>query len=236
MPTHAQPARYHARVQINIRVGTGAVLAAAALWLAWPALKERVAPAPRVTTEASSDRLPEIIPTHGGLLVIARIKGYETFTRSDAEPLRLLFNLIQIPLGTTVSEIRTAALYQYQVKLEEKWPIRCTALRCVVRTGPVELATPVSVYFEETTRKTESGWGRFDKAQNLQALEKELSARLEERGRQPRNRDVGLRDGRNTVREFVETWLRKETGLAPEIVVLFPGEDEPPPTGARPQP
>jgi hypothetical protein len=224
----ARVARYHGRVQIHIRVGAGAVLAAAALWLAWPALKEQVAPAGHVTTEATSDRLPEIIPTHGGLLVIARIKGYETFTRSDAEPVKLLFNLIQIPLGTTVSEIRTAALYQYQIKLEEKWPIRCTATRCVVRTGPVELATPVSVYFEETTRKTQSGWGRFDKAQNLQALEKELSARLEERGLQPRNRDVGLRDGRNTVREFVETWLRKETGQVREIVVLFPGEDEPP--------
>lgn len=231
----ASVARYHRRVQIHIRVGAGAVLAAAALWLAWPVLKEQVAPHERITTEASSDRLPEVIPTHGGLLVIARIKGYETFTRRDAEPVKLLFNLVRIPLGTTVSEIRTAALYQYQIQLEEKWPIRCTAARCVVRTGPVELATPVSVYFDETTRRTESGWGRFDKAENLQALEKELSARLEERGMQPRNRDVGLRDGRNTVREFVQTWLRKETGQVREIVVLFPGEDEPP-QQARPLP
>ena len=230
-----RPARYHARVQINIRVGAGAVIVAAALWLAWPAVKERVAPTALVTTEATSDRLPEIIPTHGGLLVIARIKGYETFTRTDAEPVRLMFNLIQIPLGITVSEIRTAALYQYQIQLEEKWPIRCAAMRCVVRTAPVELATPVAIYSGETVRKTESGWGRFDKAQNLQALEKELSARLEERGMQPRNRDLGLRDGRETVREFVGTWLRKETGLAPEIVVLFPGEEEPAP-GSRPLP
>ena len=232
---NSQPARYDGRVQINLRVVAGAVLAAAALWLAWPTVKEQFAPSPLVSTEATSDRLPEIIPTHGGLLVIARIKGYETFTRTDAEPVRLMFNLIQIPLGVTVSQIRTAALYQYQIQLEEKWPIRCSATRCVVRTGPVELATPVAIYSEETVRKTESGWGRFDKAQNLQALEKELSARLRERGLQPRNRDVGLRDGRNTVREFVQTWLRKETGVAREVVVLFPGEEEPGP-GSRPLP
>jgi hypothetical protein len=231
----SQPARYDGRVQINLRVVAGAVLAAAALWLVWPTVKERFAPSPLVSTEAASDRLPEIIPTHGGLLVIARIKGYETFTRTDAEPVRLMFNLIQIPLGVTVSQVRTAALYQYQIQLEEKWPIRCSATRCVVRTGPVELAAPVAIYSEETVRKTESGWGRFDKAQNLQALEKELSARLRERGLQPRNRDVGLRDGRNTVREFVQTWLRKETGVAREVVVLFPGEEEPG-LGSRPLP
>jgi hypothetical protein len=210
-------------VQINIRIGAGAVLAAAALWWAWPAMKTHFAPGRQVTTEAASSREPVVIPTHGGILVIARIKGYETFTRSDAEPLKL-FSLIPIPLGTTVSEVRTAALYQYQIKLAEKWPIDCTPARCIVRTGPVELATPVAIYPEETSRKTQSGWGRFDKADNLKALEKELGTLLERRGNDPRNRDVGLRDGRETVREFVATWLKKETGRSRDILVLFPGE------------
>jgi hypothetical protein len=214
-------------VQVNIRIGAGAVLAAAALWLAWPALKAHLVPQKESTTQASSGRDPEIIPTNGGILVIARIKGYETFTRADSQPLQL-FGLVPVPLGTTTSEIRTAALYHYQIRLQKKWPIECTPRRCVVRTGPVELARPVAIYSEETARKTESGWGRFDKAGNLQALEQELSARLDQRGNEPRNRDVGLRDGRKTVSEFVGTWLHRETGRSREVVVLFPGEQEAP--------
>jgi hypothetical protein len=216
-------------LQVNVRIGAGAVVAAAAL--GWLLLGPRMhlvtgGTVSEVSTTAASDRPPEIIPTDGGLLVIARIKGYETFTRADDRTLSLFFDQLQIPLGTTASEIRTAALYQYQVRLEKKWPIRCTATRCVVRTGPVELAQPVAIYSAETTRRTENGWARFDKAENLAQLERDLGSLLAQRGMSARNRDVGLRDGRKTVRQFVATWLQKETGRTPEIVVLFPGERE----------
>lgn len=216
-------------MQVNIRIGAGAVLAAAVV--AWFLFGPRIhlltgGATSDITTAANSDRPPEIIPTDGGILVIARIKGYETFTRADDRTLSLFFDQLQIPLGTTASEIRTAALYQYQIALEKKWPIRCTATRCIVRTGPVELARPVAIYTAETTRRTENGWARFDKAENLAQLEHELGALLVRRGMGARNRDVGLRDGRKTVRQFVATWLRKETGRTPEIVVLFPGERE----------
>lgn len=216
-------------MQVNIRIGAGAVLAAAAV--GWFLFGPRIhlltgTQTSSVSTAASSQRQPEIIPTDGGILVIARIKGYETFTRADDRTLSLFFDQLQIPLGTTASEIRTAALYQYQITLEKKWPIGCTATRCVVRTGPVELAQPVGIYTRETTRRTENGWARFDKAQNLAQLERELGTLLAKRGMDARNRDVGLRDGRKTVRQFVATWLQKETGRTPEIVVLFPGERE----------
>ncbi|MBI5279688.1 MAG: hypothetical protein HY854_24865 [Burkholderiales bacterium] len=211
-------------MQVRVNVGAGAVLAAAVLvWLAWPPAKAYLVREGHVATSSQPDRDPEVIPTNGGILVIARIKGYETFVRTDSEP---LFRLLPIDLGTTISQIRTAALYTYQIKLQEKWPINCNARRCVVRTGPVELAKPVAIYSEETSRHTASGWGRFNKAENLRALESELSARLAVQGNAARNREVGLRDGRKTVQEFVSTWLQKETGRVKEIVVLFPGEQE----------
>jgi hypothetical protein len=214
-------------MQVNIRIGAGAVLAMAVV--GWFLFGPRIhlltgGVTSEVSTSAGFDRPPEIIPTDGGLLVIARIKGYETFTRADDRTLSFFFDQLQIPLGTTASEIRTAALYQYQITLEKKWPIRCTATRCIVRTGPVELAKPVAIYSAETTRRTENGWARFDKAENLASLERELGTLLARRGMDARNRDVGLRDGRKTVRQFVATWLQKETGRTPEIVVLFPGE------------
>jgi hypothetical protein len=216
-------------MQVNIRIGAGAVLAAAAVgWFLLGPRFQLLTGSSVQSVSSSSDRSPEIIPTDGGLLVIARIKGYETFSRADDRTLSLFFDQLRIPLGTTASEIRTAALYQYQVRLEKKWPIRCTPARCVVRTGPVELARPVAIYSAETTRRTENGWARFDKAENLASLERELGALLAQRGMAARNRDVGLRDGRKTVRQFVATWLQKETGRAPEIVVLFPGEREAP--------
>lgn len=222
-------------MQVNIRIGAGAVIAAAALaWFFYgPSLRSYFLPSTQtaVGTGVHSQRAPEIIPTNGGILVIARIKGYETFTRQDSKVLDLVYDDLKIPLGTTESEIRTAAMYQYQITLEKKWPIKCSARRCVVRTGPVQLATPVAIYSEETTRRTENGWARFNKAENLQALERELGGLLAKRGHDARNMNVGLQDGRKTVREFVTTWLQKETGRAPEVVVLFPGETETPKPG-----
>ena len=219
-------------MQFNVHIGAGAVLTAALLaavaWLAhgngqWPFSKADVAP-----VAGGAERPPEFIPTNGGVLTIAWVKAYETFEKrspSEAE-LKVPGGTLTVPLpfGETVSEIRTAARYQYQLRLEKRWPIECSQAQCVVRTGPVELAEPVAIYHEETRRKTTSGWARFDKETNLEELNRSLGAALVSRGNAPRNRGVGLRDGRAEVEKFVRAWMAREAHGARRIVVLYPGE------------
>jgi hypothetical protein len=228
MPYHFLERSQGAVVQINIRIGAGAVLMtallAAGFWYvngrAWPLQWRQISAG---ATDASPN-VPQFMPTNGGLLTIAWVKGYETFVKRSPSDLDLGFAKMPLPWGDTVSEISTAARYQYQIRLEKRWPMRCSKTACEVRTGDVELAEPVAIYHEETTRKTASGWARFDKAENLEALNKSLGRELAQRGNLPRNRDVGLRDGRAEIEKFVREWMVEKKYGDRKIIVLYPGE------------
>jgi hypothetical protein len=220
-------------LQFNIHIGAGAALTSALLAFGvWSAHETGRWPFSRsVGASVNGDRLqaPEFIPTNGGLLTIAWVKGYESFVKRSPSETEMEFPgagavKIPLPFGETVSEIRTAARFQYQIRLETSWPITCSQAQCVVRTGAVELAEPVAIYHEETERKTKSGWARFDKAANLEELNRSLGRALVLRGNQPRNRDLGLREGRAEVEKFVREWMVKGALGARRIVVLYPGE------------
>lgn len=215
-------------LQINIRIGAGAVLAFVLLAVigAWYAREHgwlNLEPG-RQDFSGVSTKSPEFISTNGGVLTVAWVKGYETFERRSPSELEVGLFKVPLPFGETVSEISTAAKYQYQIRLDKRWPIRCSQSQCVVRTGPIELADPVAIYHDETKWKTASGWARFDKAQNLEALNRSLGQVLAARGSLPRNRDLALRDGRAEVEKFVREWLVREKFSASKIVVLYPGE------------
>ncbi|GAC1604861.1 MAG: hypothetical protein NVS3B2_10790 [Ramlibacter sp.] len=215
-------------LQINIRIGAGAVLMSALLVAgAWYAHDRGLLPNFRTSFEAitgQSTRTPEFIPTNGGVLTIAWVKGYETFVKRSPSEWNLGPMTIWLPFGETVSEISTAARYQYQIRLAKRWAVDCSAAACVVRTGAVELADPVAIDHQETVRKTESGWARFDKAANLEALNMALGPALVQRGNLPRNRSVGLRDGRAEIEKFVRNWMLKESLHDRQVIVLYPGE------------
>ena len=218
-------------MQFNLHIGAGAVLTTAVLALAaWNVYYPHRPSSDGVDAiRTGSRKVPEFIATNGGVLTIAWVKGYESFEKrnpSEAE-LRLPAGgavKIPLPFGVTVSEIRTAAKYQYQIRMEKRWPMECTELRCVVRTGPVELAEPVALYQEETERKSQSGWARFDKAEKLEELNRSLGPALVSRGNEPRNRDLGMRDGRAEVERFVREWMSRAGHAERAIVVLYPGE------------
>ncbi|MBK0393439.1 hypothetical protein [Ramlibacter algicola] len=217
-------------MQFNVHIGAGAVLASALAAVGvWHAYSSGwLTPAKPRAGLAINERPPEFIPTNGGVLTIAWVKAYETFEKRSPSELELKVPLgtvkVPLPFGETVSEVRTAAKYQYQVRLQKRWPIQCGDTQCVVRTGPVELAEPVAIYHGETERKTRSGWARFDKAANLEQLNRSLGLALVVRGNEPRNRDVGMREGRVEIEKFVREWMAKEAHGARRIVVLYPGE------------
>ncbi|MEO7547359.1 MAG: hypothetical protein ABIT82_02970, partial [Ramlibacter sp.] len=67
-----------------------------------------------------------------------------------------------------------------------------------------------------------------NKEENLALLERSITPELEKRSELPAIRQLAIDAGRQTVREFVTTWLLKEQGWKRDpqhqVQVLFPGE------------
>ncbi len=168
-----------------------------------------------------------VMRTPGGTLEVAHIKAYETVKRTSPG-VSILWG--QIDTGTTVSEIDVAVLFRYHIPLLREWPIQCDRGLCVVRAAAIAPTLPPAIYTDEIRKRTSSGWARFDKVENLSALEKSLTQELSSRASSSRNIAAATDAGRKTVKEFVATWLLKNhaspAAPKPRIVVLFPGEKE----------
>jgi hypothetical protein len=172
---------------------------------------------PTIVSSAHSERVV-VMPTAGGQLEIATVHVRETFTRSDS---RTLFD--RIDLGTTVSEIRVDAVYRFHIGMKTHWPLRIAGKTCVVRAGAVEPTLPVAFDSGTIERRTSSGWARFNRAENLQALERSLTQQRSERAQLYRDR--AQETGRGVVEAFVLEWLIREQHWKrdPEhrVVVVF---------------
>lgn len=178
---------------------------------------------PAISTTANAERMV-VMPTAGGRLEVATVRAREMFERSDP---RLLLD--RIDLGTTVSEVRVDATYRFHVEMARAWPLRIAGRTCLVRAGAVRPTLPVAFDSATVERRTSSGWARFDKRENLRALESSLSALLVDRA--PIYRQQAREAGRAVVAEFVLDWLVREQrwGRGPEHRVVVAFEDDPTP-------
>ena len=176
-------------------------------------------------TSVIAPEAPVVMRTEGGLLEVATVRVLERFKRSDTK------DVIWIDLGTTVSEIQAEATYRFHIELQKEWPLVVRGKTCIVRAGELKPSLPVALNTASMEKNTTSGWARFNKAENLEALEKSLTPELEARAKSGRYQQLAMDAGRKTVAEFVKTWLVKENRwrLEPgtKIIVLFPGESEP---------
>ena len=214
-----------------------AVLAAVALvaagWVGYinlPGKFRDLFPTTTTTTTTSGKDGPVVVvmATEGGQLEIATFTKDETFTRADKKVFDpRIFD--KIDLGTTISEVRLRATYRYHIKMEKAWPLTIDGMICIVKAGSVEATLPVAFDTATVEKRTESGWARFNKAENLEALERSLTQQLAERA--PRHTAQAQEEGRRVVAAFVSTWLLQGPHWSRDprrqIVVLFPGEPEP---------
>lgn len=177
---------------------------------------------PTSNSKAALVSAPLVMRTEGGRLEVASVRARESFNLADGK------TWMGISLGTTYSEIRVDAHYRYYIEMAKAWPIEIDASGKVatVRAGAVRPQWPVAVDSTTMERHTSSGWARFNKQDNLQALEQSLTPRLEQRSNDYTT--MAADAGRQTVREFVTTWLIKERhwqeGGDGRVVVLFPHE------------
>lgn len=191
--------------------------AVAAGWLAYERLFARA-----IETTAAASGVPVVMRSAGGLLEIATVTVYERFKRTDTR------EFWGIPLGTTVSIIQVPVTYRYHIEMAREWPIYIDGKTAVVRAGEVKPSLPAAIDTARTEKYTQSGWARFNKDENLQMLERSITPELQTRAHAPAIRQLAINAGRQTVREFVTTWLLKEQGWTRDaqhkVLVLFPGE------------
>lgn len=175
-------------------------------------------------TETFRESLPEITSTHGNILELAVAQADETFTRTDKRA--IAWEMIN--LGTTVAEIRVPATFRYHLRLSDKWVLASRSNVCLVLAPPIRPSLPPAIDTARMEKRAESGWARFDKAEQLDELERSLTRSLEDRAMDPAHLRAVRESCRKSVAEFVKNWLLHEDHWRKDrfssVVVLFPDE------------
>jgi hypothetical protein len=214
-------------MQLNIRLSGWAILILAALGAAAWFLHASYAKLTASKTETTllAPEVPVVMRTPGGLLEVATVTALERFTRADTK------EFWGIPLGTTVSHIQTPVVYRYHIELAKEWRIALRGKTAIVHAPRLNPSLPVAFDTSALQKYTQSGWARFNKDENLAALERSMTPELGARAGSERYLQLATEAGRQTVREFVMQWLLKERHWRrdPEyaVQVYFPGESPP---------
>lgn len=161
-----------------------------------------LAPAPHDWTAEWRSDPPVVSTIPGGLLETATIRMGEDFYKSDA------LTWWGIYLGNTASHIQVAATYRYGVPLaDDTWEIVSRGTTAVVVAPNLQPSLPVAIDTGTWRERTENGWARFDKQEQLEALRQGVSGDLEQRARDERRVALAREASRRTIGEFVEKWL-----------------------------
>lgn len=180
--------------------------------------------------ETFRQSVTRIISTDGDILEIATMETDETVTKYD---MKSLFNQT-VYLGTTVSEIRAPVVYRYHIKLSDPWQLRVQNGHCIVHAPEIRPSQPPAIRTEGMEKKSEAGWFRFNAAESLAALEKNLTPTLEKRAGNRSHINLVRESSRKSVAEFVKKWLLQRQlppseGPVTTVTVLFPDEIKPGP-------
>jgi hypothetical protein len=175
-------------------------------------------------TETFTAAIPEISGTGMGNLELATAQTTETFTRTDTKT--IAWDTLYI--GTTTTEIKVPVTYRYHLKLAEPWQLDVSGQTCIVIAPPIRPSLPPAIHTDGMEKKSDRGWARFNVGEQMGALEKEITPRLNLYARDPRNINLAREEGRKTVAEFVKAWLMKEdhwrTNRFHTIKVIFADE------------
>ena len=175
-----------------------------------------------ITTTFVED-IPIITSTHGDVLELATSRSTETFKREDAE--NSFWDKFYI--GTTTAEIRAPVTYRYHIVLSDPWRLAAKGNVCFVSAPPIRPSLPPAIDTSAMEKRAESGWARFDKAQQLDQLEKDMTGMLNRRAKDAAHMNIVREQCRQSVADFVKNWLIQRaqwTNTFDAIVVVFPDE------------
>lgn len=188
------------RSTVVVLVVVIAALAAAVLgdrvsWLPWS----------KRAREARSVMATEVLVmrTPGGLLEVSRIEANERFDK------KFIYSVLGAEVGETTAYIRVPAVYRYHIELAPEWKVVRTGETFRVVTPPIRPTLPVAVDFARMEKDVGGTWVLipFNRDADLDALEREITARLAQKAASPAYLKLQRNMARKTVTEFVEKWL-----------------------------
>jgi hypothetical protein len=175
-------------------------------------------------TESFLAAIPTVAPQAGGNLEVAIAESVESLTRSDER--RAFWDLV--PLGTTTVEIRVPVTYRYHVRLDEEWKVEIEDGFCRVQAPALRSSLPPAIHTDRIERRVAESWLRFDAAEQLAVLERQLTPRLSQLAADSRHMALVRESSRQTVARFVRAWLLTHAAWGPErvraIQVVFADE------------
>ena len=168
--------------------------------------------------------LPVFKAIVGGNLEVGTGEATEVFKKSDAR----YTGFGWIYLGETTSEIRVPVTYRYHVALAGNWRLDQAGKVCVVTVPKLEPTLPVAFDSSKMEKDAGSGWSRFDKGEQLDRLEKDITPTLAQYAGDEKHMDAARQKFRPVVADFVRAWLLKEDEWRSDrftsVIVVF--EDE----------
>ena len=165
-------------------------------------------------TESFLAAIPTVAPHAGGNLEVAVAESVESLTRSDER--RAFWDLVD--LGTTTVEIRVPVTYRYHVRLDGEWTVEIEDGFCRVLAPDLRPSLPPAIHTDRIERRVAESWLRFDAAEQLAVLERQLTPRLSVLAADPRHMALVRESSRQAVARFVRAWLLTNGAWGPERV------------------
>jgi hypothetical protein len=170
--------------------------------------------------------IPSFSPDSGAKLELASFEAVEILRSADE--LRVAWDLI--PLGTTVTEIRVPVIYRYHLRFDEPWLLEVEGQACVVNAPSIRPTLPPAIDTGRMERYSERGWLRFNEEEQMEELERSITAALSERAGDSRHLEMVRERCRLEVAEFVRSWLLLEDHWREDrfrsVTVIFADEVE----------
>lgn len=150
--------------------------------------------------------IPSFAPDSGARLELAAFEAVEILRSTDE--LRVGWDLI--PLGTTVTEIRVPTTYRYHLRFDEPWLLEVEGQSCVVRAPRIRPTLPPAIDTGRMEKYSDRGWLRFNEEEQMEELERSITAVLSVRAADSRHLEMVRERCRLEVAEFVRSWLLDE--------------------------
>jgi len=150
--------------------------------------------------------IPSFSPDSGARLELAAFEAVEILRSTDER--RIGWDLI--PLGTTVTEIRVPVTYRYHLRFDEPWLLEVEGQSCVVHAPEIRPTLPPAIDTGRMEKFSERGWLRFNEEEQMEELERSITAVLSELAADPRHLEMVRERCRLEVAEFVRSWLLLE--------------------------
>ena len=156
-------------------------------------------------------------------LELATAETVETISRSDER--RAFWDLVS--LGATTVEIRVPVTWRWYVPLDAEWHAVLEDGVLTVSAPALRPSLPPAIHTDGIERRIEADWLRFDGAEQLARLERELTPLLAARAGDPRHLALGRPAARDALADLAHRFAAGTLATEPPRAVLVRFADEP---------